>query len=40
MAPFMKEKTLRYPGHANLMRVFRESGFLDARRRSEWTASP
>lgn len=23
----MKEKTLRYPGHANLMRVFRESGF-------------
>lgn len=27
-APFMKEKTLRYPGHVNLMRVFRESGFL------------
>ncbi|MFN2283710.1 MAG: saccharopine dehydrogenase family protein [Anaerolineae bacterium] len=26
-APFMKEKTLRYPGHINLMRVFRESGF-------------
>ncbi len=26
-APFMKEKTLRYPGHAQLMRVFRESGF-------------
>jgi saccharopine dehydrogenase-like NADP-dependent oxidoreductase len=26
-APFMKEKTLRYPGHAELMRVFRESGF-------------
>ena len=26
-APSMKEKTLRYPGHANLMRVFRESGF-------------
>jgi saccharopine dehydrogenase-like NADP-dependent oxidoreductase len=25
--PFMKEKTMRYPGHANLMRVFRESGF-------------
>ncbi|UCF89833.1 MAG: saccharopine dehydrogenase NADP-binding domain-containing protein [Desulfobacterales bacterium] len=23
----MKEKTLRYPGHADLMRVFRESGF-------------
>jgi saccharopine dehydrogenase-like NADP-dependent oxidoreductase len=27
--PFMKEKTMRYPGHANLMRVFRESGFFD-----------
>lgn len=26
-APFMKEKTLRYPGHAHLMRIFRESGF-------------
>jgi saccharopine dehydrogenase-like NADP-dependent oxidoreductase len=26
-APFMTEKTLRYPGHANLMRIFRESGF-------------
>jgi lysine 6-dehydrogenase len=26
----MKEKTLRYPGHANLMRVFRESGFFSA----------
>ena len=26
-APFMIEKTLRYPGHADLMRVFRESGF-------------
>ncbi|MDH5499711.1 MAG: saccharopine dehydrogenase NADP-binding domain-containing protein [Gammaproteobacteria bacterium] len=25
--PFMKEKTLRYPGHANLARVFRDSGF-------------
>ena len=25
--PTMREKTLRYPGHANLMRVFRESGF-------------
>ncbi len=25
--PFMKEKTLRYPGHAELMRVFREGGF-------------
>ena len=23
----MKEKTMRFPGHANLMRVFRESGF-------------
>jgi saccharopine dehydrogenase-like NADP-dependent oxidoreductase len=28
-APFMKEKTLRYPGHAQLMRVFVETGFLD-----------
>lgn len=27
-APFMKEKTLRYPGHANLMRILRDSGFL------------
>jgi saccharopine dehydrogenase-like NADP-dependent oxidoreductase len=27
-APHMAEKTLRYPGHAQLMRVFRESGFL------------
>jgi len=27
--PFMKEKTLRYPGHAGLMRVFRECGFFD-----------
>jgi saccharopine dehydrogenase-like NADP-dependent oxidoreductase len=26
--PFMREKTLRYPGHANLMRIFRDSGFL------------
>jgi saccharopine dehydrogenase-like NADP-dependent oxidoreductase len=26
-APYMAEKTLRYPGHADLMRVFRESGF-------------
>jgi saccharopine dehydrogenase-like NADP-dependent oxidoreductase len=26
--PFMREKTLRYPGHANLMRIFKESGFL------------
>ncbi len=25
--PFMKEKTLRYPGHAALMRVFRDAGF-------------
>jgi saccharopine dehydrogenase-like NADP-dependent oxidoreductase len=29
-APYMKEKTLRYPGHAELMRVFRESGFFEA----------
>jgi lysine 6-dehydrogenase len=28
-APFMIEKTLRYPGHANLMRIFRESGFFN-----------
>lgn len=27
--PFMQEKTLRYPGHAELMRVFRESGFFE-----------
>lgn len=27
--PDMIEKTLRYPGHANLMRTFRESGFFD-----------
>lgn len=27
--PFMKEKTLRYPGHANLMRVFQHSGFFN-----------
>jgi lysine 6-dehydrogenase len=27
--PFMREKTLRYPGHAKLMRVFRESGFFE-----------
>lgn len=25
----LKEKTLRYPGHAGLMRVLRETGFLD-----------
>ncbi len=25
--PEMKEKTLRYPGHIELMRIFRESGF-------------
>jgi len=28
--PDMKEKTLRYPGHASLMRIFRESGFLSS----------
>ncbi|MBI4718115.1 MAG: saccharopine dehydrogenase NADP-binding domain-containing protein [Planctomycetes bacterium] len=27
--PNMKEKTLRYPGHAELMRVFRETGFFE-----------
>lgn len=26
--PFMKEKTMRYPGHADRMRVLRDSGFL------------
>jgi saccharopine dehydrogenase-like NADP-dependent oxidoreductase len=26
-APFMKEKTLRYPGHVHLMRALRETGF-------------
>jgi saccharopine dehydrogenase-like NADP-dependent oxidoreductase len=26
-APFMKEKTLRWPGHAELMRVLKETGF-------------
>ncbi len=28
--PNMRERTLRYPGHIELMRVFRESGFFDA----------
>lgn len=28
-APDMKEKTLRYPGHADLMRTFRDAGFFD-----------
>ncbi len=27
-APFMKEKTLRWPGHAELMRVLKSTGFL------------
>lgn len=27
--PYMREKTLRYPGHAHLMRVLRETGFFD-----------
>lgn len=26
-APFMKEKTLRYPGHAERMRILRDTGF-------------
>jgi len=26
--PFMREKTLRYPGHANAIKILRESGFL------------
>ena len=29
--PDMKEKTLRYPGHIELMRVLRETGFFDKR---------
>ena len=29
--PFMKEKTMRYPGHADRMRVLRDSGFLSKR---------
>jgi lysine 6-dehydrogenase len=29
-APHMKEKTLRYPGHAEQMRLLRELGFFDA----------
>jgi lysine 6-dehydrogenase len=28
--PFMKEKTLRYPGHIEAIRLLRESGFLNA----------
>jgi saccharopine dehydrogenase-like NADP-dependent oxidoreductase len=28
-APFMKEKTLRYPGHIYLIRALRDSGFFD-----------
>jgi saccharopine dehydrogenase-like NADP-dependent oxidoreductase len=28
-APFMKEKTLRYPGHVQLVRALRDSGFFD-----------
>lgn len=28
--PNMVEKTLRYPGHAELMRVFRDTGFFDS----------
>lgn len=28
-APFMKEKTLRYPGHIRLMQALRDSGFFD-----------
>lgn len=27
--PNMKEKTLRYPGHIELMKIFRETGFFD-----------
>ena len=35
-APFMKEKTLRWPGHAELMRVLRDTGFFSSSR-SRWT---
>lgn len=28
-APFMIEKTLRYPGHIDIMRILRETGFFD-----------
>ncbi len=28
-APFMEEKTIRYPGHADLMRILRDTGFFD-----------
>jgi saccharopine dehydrogenase-like NADP-dependent oxidoreductase len=31
-APHLKEKTLRYPGHRDLMLVLRESGFFDKRK--------
>jgi lysine 6-dehydrogenase len=31
-APNMKEKTLRYPGHADRMRMLRETGFFDEER--------
>jgi len=30
-APDMKEKTLRYPGHADLIRALRDTGFLDTK---------
>jgi saccharopine dehydrogenase-like NADP-dependent oxidoreductase len=30
--PFMKERTLRYPGHIELMRVFRETGLFSQER--------
>lgn len=28
-APYMIEKTLRYPGHIDIMRIFRETGFFE-----------
>ncbi|MCK6640281.1 MAG: saccharopine dehydrogenase NADP-binding domain-containing protein [Bacteroidia bacterium] len=31
---YMKEKTLRYPGHADLMRIFRECGFFSKQPKS------
>ncbi len=30
--PFMKEKTMRYPGHIELMRIFRETGLFSQER--------
>ena len=37
--PNMKEKTLRYPGHIEKMRILRETGFFEEPRRSMFVAS-